>query len=286
MFSKPPVHLITFYSDSNYKKAAMRLEKQASMSSLFSTSQVWNPELIKRVTPTHFENLQRIIALNPDSNIGYGYWYWKPVIIEQSLKKLPAGSILVYLDAGCYLNLKSPKTVARLEDYIQFAKAHGSLAMQLVDGELGIEDLSEKSWTCQELFDELDISEEHRNSNQIQAGIQFLEVNSKNQDFATKWRATCDRDDFKFLIGGESQSNINFKSHRYDQSIFSCLYKKEARFYLPDETYFEPNWETEGCNFPIWAMRNRDGIDPFDFKVHDLYARILRKARYILKRYS
>jgi hypothetical protein len=281
---KPSVHLITFYSDSKYRKAALRLKKQALRSSVYSSAEIWNPKLIKKATPNQFENLQRIINSNPKKKVGYGYWYWKPVIIEQSLKTLPAGTILVYLDAGCYLNLNNTKSEARMNDYIQFTRTHGSLAMQLLDGEFGITDLSEKSWTSHVVLDELEISEESRNSNQIQAGIQILEVNSNNLAFVTKWRATCERSDFEFLMGVRGSNNTGFQSHRYDQSIFSCLYKKDAKFTIPDETYFEPNSNTEGSEFPIWAMRNRDGIDPFDFKIQDLYARILRRTRYVLKR--
>jgi hypothetical protein len=279
------VHSITFYSDNKYKKAALRLKKQALNSSVFSSAQIWNPKLIKKVAPNLFGNLQRLINSNPENNVGYGFWYWKSVIIEQSLKTLPAGTILVYLDAGCYLNLNNTKSEARMNDSIQFARTHGSLAMQLLDGEFGITDLSEKSWTSQEVLDELDISDEYRNTNQIQAGIQILEVNSHNLAFATTWRATCESSDFELLMGERGSSNIGFHSHRYDQSIFSCLYKKDAKFTLPDETYFEPNWETEGSEFPIWAMRNRNGIDPFDFKIQDLNARILRRIKYILKRH-
>lgn len=283
MVRNPPVHLITFYSDSSYKKAAARLKKQALKSTVFSSVQLWNPKLIKEMVPNQYENLQRIINFNSGNNIGYGYWYWKPVIIEQSLKLLPTGSILVYLDAGCYLNLNSPKNVSRMHDYIQLARTHGSLAMQLLDGEFGIKDLSEKSWTSQEVFDELDIPSELQNTNQIQAGIQFLEVNSKNLAFATTWRTTCEAGDFKFLVGRQDSDSKSLQSHRYDQSVFSCLYKKDSKFFLPDETYFEPEWKTDGSEFPIWAMRNRDGVDPFDFKMRDLYARILRKTRSLLK---
>jgi hypothetical protein len=264
----------------------MRLRKQAIQSSLFSSVEIWNPKLIKKFAPARFENLKRLLNSNDLNSIGFGYWYWKPVIIEESLNRLPNGAILIYLDAGCYLNLKNSAAVARFKDYVELTKTHGSLAMQLIDGEFDIEDLTERAWTSEIVLDHLQVSEKFRNSNQIQAGIQFIEVNTENRNFTSLWTATCESKNFELLIGPSETSVHEITHHRYDQSIFSCLYKEAGRFHIPDETYFNPEWKTSGKNFPIWAMRNRDGIDPFKIKIGDVFARISRRIQLHLKRKS
>jgi hypothetical protein len=262
-----------------YRKAAMRLKKQALESSFFSSIEVWSPKRIKKLAPAQFENLKRLVNSNNPDAVGFGYWYWKPVIIEESLKQLPEGAILVYLDAGCYLNLRNSDAIARFKDYLDLTVNHGSLAMQLNDGEFDIEDLREKSWTSEMVLDQLCVQEEFRETNQIQAGIQLIAVNSESRNFASLWTQTCESNNFELLIGTADNAIDNFESHRYDQSIFSCLYKEAGRFHIPDETYFMPDWKISGRNFPIWAMRNRDGIDPFNIKIEDIFARFLRKIQ-------
>jgi hypothetical protein len=276
------VHLVTFYSTQQYRKAAIRLKKQALKSSLIESTEIWNPKKIKRYEPEHYKNLLKLIHSENGLATGYGFWYWKPVVIEATLKRLTEGSIVIYLDSGCYLNLDNPEPILRMQEYIQYAIDHGSFAMQLNDGEFGIMDLSERSWTRAFVLDDLEMSNELRDMNQIQAGIQFLTVNSENIAFTKKWRETCELRDFSLLIGKQFTRNNDTSFHRYDQSIFSCLYKKEGRFFLPDETFFDSDWKTKGRGFPIWAIRNRDGIDPFEIKISDLYARVLRKIRHIL----
>ena len=39
---------------------------------------------------------------------GAGYWCWKPALIQETLRKYPEGTIVVYVDAGCTLR-KSPE---------------------------------------------------------------------------------------------------------------------------------------------------------------------------------
>ena len=37
---------------------------------------------------------------------GFGFWIWKPKIIYDTLNKMKEGDILVYCDAGMYVNKK------------------------------------------------------------------------------------------------------------------------------------------------------------------------------------
>ena len=48
-----------------------------------------------------------------------------------------------------------------------------------------------------------------------------------------------------------------FLEHRHDQSIFSLIAKKNNFFVIPDETYWNPDWNVSGKNYPIWATRLR-----------------------------
>lgn len=37
---------------------------------------------------------------------GFGYWCWKPQVVLQNLNKMRENDILIYMDAGCHLNIK------------------------------------------------------------------------------------------------------------------------------------------------------------------------------------
>jgi hypothetical protein len=87
------------------------------------------------------------------------------------------------------------------------------------------------------------------------------------------WKSIMELDNFKYLIG---PPNRNF---RYDQSVFSLLYKKANYQTIPDETYFYPAWKSRGQYFPVWATRIKDGVDPFRFDIRDFIYRVSRKIR-------
>jgi hypothetical protein len=42
-------------------------------------------------------------------------------------------------------------------------------------------------------------------------------------------------------------------------------------------------WEEKGANFPIWATRINDGVDPFTIRLSDLLFRSKRKITELLK---
>jgi hypothetical protein len=50
---------------------------------------------------------------------GYGFWIWKPKIILDELKKINENDILIYCDAGMYLNINGKK---RLLEYLNILK--------------------------------------------------------------------------------------------------------------------------------------------------------------------
>jgi hypothetical protein len=193
-------------------------------------------------------------------------------LLNYWLKEIPEGEGFCYLDAGCSLNLRTDKSKNRMDQYFDLAKVKGSLLTKLVDGQFGIGNLAENRWTYPELFELLNIQTKDQNSTQIQAGIIFLINNSKNRQILSEWQDIAECDNYKYL------KSISFKSpdgdlleNRHDQSIFSCLAKKHGLHAIPDETYFYPNWKSLGRDFPIWAMRNRSGINLAQFQISEIF---------------
>ena len=262
-------HLVLFAEGSyDLRAAGRRLKRQAKESGLFSTITLDNKRTLVKNHSDFYFTFKEFISKNPR---GYGKWIWKPYLILSKLNEIPSGDGVIYLDSGCYFNLKTENARLRFTDYLTMAKKHGSLAMQLYDFEFSSPDLTDSRHSKPFLLDFPPIKEDHYQTNQVQAGIVFLINNSQNLEFLTQWHKLTIY--YNQLLSDKSylvKNSIFVEDFNWDQSIFSLLYKQSEFFCLKDETYFSPNW-FEGERFPIWAMRWKRGSDPFRFDYHNLY---------------
>jgi hypothetical protein len=184
------------------------------------------------------------------------------------MRSIPLGETILMLDAGCQLNFNSDSR-NRLEYYREIAMEHSGLFMQLQNGQFGIENLSDGMWTKEETLKLLDPLHQFRDSGQIQSGIIFLKNNLETQSFVESWLQNCLMGDFRYLSYDPMQANEKVLGHRWEQSILSLMVKNTNFKYIPDETFFAPDWNT-GHDYPIWAMRNRSGGDAYRRNSRDL----------------
>ena len=165
---------------------------------------------------------------------GYGYWLWKPQVVLQALQAMPEGEALVYMDAGCCLNLEGRD---RLVELVAMATLHPS---QNVGFDLG---LVEGDWTKGDLFKHLDYHD--YNSGQIMATA-FILVNTPDiRALVKQWLSVGCSHSYHFIDDSPSRDMPNrpgFREHRHDQSIWSILRKQHGLLSLPNETWWEPNW--------------------------------------------
>lgn len=89
-------NFITFGSHGSYIDAVNRLVSQANNLNIFTE--------IKGYTAEHLQGDEYF--LNKHGNFinnnrrGFGYWIWKPYIIEQQMNKMEDGDVLFYIDVG------------------------------------------------------------------------------------------------------------------------------------------------------------------------------------------
>jgi hypothetical protein len=256
-------HFITFGEGSfSIRLAAKRLAKSASKSKAFTTVRHYNLKKLNSLAPNFAITHGNFIRQHPS---GLGHFIWKPSLILGAMADLEEEEILVYLDAGCQINYNS-FSVRRFSEYLEYAKKHSGLFMQLIDGSFGISDLSESNWTDPKVLKYFNVSIEERTSNQVQAGIIFLKKDEKSLSLLRKWEELCAINQYS-LLSPACGSN---RHHRSEQSILSILVKRMDFKLIPDETFFFPDWN-DGENFPIWAMRNRTGADAFRRNLWDLF---------------
>lgn len=274
------VHLITFGGGNfEFRRSAHRLACQAKSSGLFSTVTSITDKNLASYIPDHWKTHSDFIK---NSNRGFGFWIWKPLIIKKRLSEIPPGDALLYLDAGFELNLQNKGAISRFQDYVIYVKQHGSLAMQMQNiPSRNIYPL-EKNYSKKALVDWLNPTSATLESNQLLGGVIFMESSHSNLEFIQQW---CDllvinnyilvNDD---LDSGES---AEFVAHRHDQSVFSIIYKEKSRFKIADETDWRPDWNSDGQNYPIWCLRNRTGISKGSMRTSDWIDKLMltRKSR-------
>jgi hypothetical protein len=272
------LHLIAFGGGSfAYRRSARRLSIQAEASGLFKTVTRITDKSFHRYCALAWHQHQDFML---SAEKGFGYWLWKPIIIQQRLSEIPLGDVLVYIDAGCELNLLIKEPRDRMQEYVKLATQHGSLAMQMIEAnERGLLP-TEQSYSKAALISAVQPSKVTMAEQQLLAGIIFLKHDSQNKKFVQTWLATSTQDNYFLLTDSQDQiESANFVAHRHDQSIFSLLYKEFGKYYIPDETSWKPNWFTRGANYPIWAMRNRTGVSKGVMKVPDFADRVILRLQ-------
>jgi hypothetical protein len=275
----PPVHFLTFGGgSSNLRRSAKRLANEAEKFGVFTSIHcLTNFDLQKK----HFDFYNQLElfrdSLNDKGVKGYGRWAWKPYLILQYLKLIPEDDILLYLDAGCHFNINKVSK-ERFLMYCKSANTYESLAMQLYSSEFSQMDALEYEYNSYDNKNELSISETDWNSHQIQAGILFLKNNTKVRNFVQVWLDLCFSNNFKNLNENLIvQTDKHFKEYRWDQSIFSLLYKKYKMNVIFDETWWGDSFQSNGVNYPIWALRHKSGVTPFKKGLPQVFNRIVSR---------
>ena len=246
--------LYTFAGGKPYWRfAAARLLKQARASGIFSNLSVRDTAWLKASYPSVWRN-----ATSPSGARGFGFWRWKPHLILEALQEASTrGEGVVYLDAGCEINLNGHSR-RRFLDYFTLAQEDCPVAMKLDD--------SLDAWCKREVLQHFGISTTDSGETPvIEAGVLILAPTPRTLNLVKSWaEAADDLEGFLFNDELEPSSQLpNFRDHRHDQAVLSCLMHKEEMCGIPSETYFAPDWAADGRSFPIWALRNRF---PFSIK--------------------
>ena len=151
---------------------------------------------------------------------GFGYWTWKPYLIERVLQKLNDGEVLVYSDVGNHFNSHARD---QLSDYISLASASpvGICAPRLSDR------FSEREWTKRELLKYFDVETDVTitNSPQFEANFIVIVAGQHSRSFIRRWNDTHERRLDLFDGVFRCPQFDGFREHRHDQSVFSILGK-------------------------------------------------------------
>jgi hypothetical protein len=238
------IHLISFASPfKKYETTKNRFHYQALNLNIFNSISIFS-EL------DCFEYSKELLdhKLFMETTKAYGFWIWKSFLISDLMKNIPNNDIVCYIDIGCTFN---PQGLERMNEYVTMVNDNNSLCFELPH--------LEKEYTKKDTYDRIFPNEEsHFHTGQRCATGYFLKNNQSNRLIMDEFKSISVENNYHYIDDSESIS-LNYKSfkdsHRFDQSIFSLLSKKYNFYCIPDETYWHPNWEVNGRDYPIWATR-------------------------------
>lgn len=245
-------HFITFAGGSaNFLEAGNRILTQAQKSGLFTSTSLF--------TESDLTGINQEISKYIDQNrYGLGYWIWKPTIIKYCLESyVQDNEYLVYVDAGCELasnwlsNMKFKNFCARNLDQDILAFSTGN---------------PEILWTKSSVL-ELLKQEISKFSTQVAATFIIFRKSKMSIDIVSTWLNTCAIENGRFIDNSIGEEFTDFIEHRYDQSIFSVIYKNAGlkSFELQQPSYSINPLGVNLINrvaysgYLIWPIRNRSG---------------------------
>jgi len=220
---------------------------------------------------------------------GYGYWYWKPLILSQFLKKIKEGDIVNYTDLGCHFNHRG---IERLNYYIKRLNNSnkGLLAFQynpLKDyGSENFEfpNITEYIYTKADLFDYFNVlkNRDITHSNQFWAGNIFLKKNEFTINFINEWIDVFEK---RLDLIDDTPSKLenfqNFLHNKYDQSVYSILCKLHN---IESLSAFECDWfYHKGIRY--WDHTETSPIIARRDKKYSLLNRFINRQRRTIRRY-
>jgi hypothetical protein len=214
------INFITF-ANKNYMKTD-RIAKQAHEFGMFDKIIEMNEDNIQDFIEKH----KQFINTN---KAGFGFWIWKPKIIYDILQNLPDNEILIYGDAGIYINKNGKE---RFKFYIEKLKD-----FDMVTFSLGDEYKSQqyvKNDAIMSFYPEF-INEW---TNCCYAGLMIIKKNENTVNLIKDWLQLCEN--YKFL---DKSPSIKYKDNKYycgndcDNGLFNlCLAKYKINYPIyPDE---------------------------------------------------
>ncbi len=225
---KSKKYLISFGSP-DLKLTMKRFSKQGNKIDYFDKVIVFSINDLDK----NDKNKLLTLLKNRKNKKGYGFWLWKPLIIQRFLKKINKNDIVNYVDLGCHINSQGKK---RLDYYIKRLNKskNGMLCFQykklpkLNSIKFKFQDIYEYKYTKADLFHYFDVFDKRgiTQSPQYWAGNIILKKNIFTRKFIDSWLKVFIE---RFDLADDSKSrNKNFKGfveNKSDQSIFSLLCK-------------------------------------------------------------
>jgi len=271
MSLKKKIILISFATP-DLKKSIKRFYSQALESNYYDEVKVITPKNLSDINKNKID-----VYLKKKKKRGYCYWYWKPLIIKETLDKVNDEDIIHYLDIGFHIKKNKHE---KFYQYINFLKNNkfSLLAFQYFPiknynyKNIIYPEREEYKYTKLDLLDYFNVAQDRTitHTPQFSAGNIFFKKSKFSKVFLQNWIDVFEK---RFDLVDDTESTKknfdNFIEHRHDQSIFSILCKKN---YIKAYSAYEFDWAKK------LSQRTWDHIVDFPFQAkRDLEYNIIKK---------
>jgi hypothetical protein len=226
-----------------YSDAIKRIIKQAQEFNIFD--EIIEENEVKLIDK-HVDFWSKHGNFIKNNSRGFGYWLWKPYLINETLKKMNEDDILLYCDVGCELNKNGIENFNKLIEIVKIKKIIGFSA--------GSCDISH---TKRDLSYQYNFNIRLLLVNHLQAGCLLIQKCKFIDMIMDEWYRTCEI----YHNIDDSQSKIlnfkNFMDHRHDQSVLNMILKKYKIINNFDCDYLSSNKNM--ITSPILYIRNKTG---------------------------
>ena len=246
----PKIHLLTFGGGAeHYRLSVSRLEPVALMTGWFDEIHALTDKSKHDAIDKLFSDHGEFIRANHHS---FGYWIWKPYLIDYFLSKIPDHEILFYIDGGCEISTFGS---GRFYEFVELINHHGALFFSFPNDEI--------TQTKRIVYDYLE-GECCNESKSIQATWFGLKNSLTVRGLIKEWLRLSCYQNYRFLDDSSYgvEEYPEFVGHRADQSVLSLLVKRGGFMKKSHEDIFKGYLYCANSWIllePIHVLRNRSG---------------------------
>ena len=214
--------LFLTYGDSQYARQRHRITDQAARSGFFT--------LVR--SPCERSDAQRLVASSIGAQQtltlerGGGYWIWKALVVQEGLRLLRDGDVLVYADAGCTLHPEYQQ--AYWSKVCQLSEVQPIEAYRLSDAVCWNGCAANRCWMRGDvahrvLGDQVQVDAFYSVA-QIEANRLLILNCASSRSLVDEWARLAREESELFTDDVSSLPNhSSFVEHRHDQALFSAL---------------------------------------------------------------
>jgi hypothetical protein len=192
----------------------------------------WFDEIISMTEKDIPEFIKKHKNFIISNKTGYGLWMWKPKIILDTMQKMKDNSILIYCDAGMFLNKNG---IDKFNYYIDKLNGENISILSFSANDKYKAQYFVKNDAIMECYPDFN----NELNNACYAGIIIIKKNIKSLNFINEWLNLCENyhyiDKSPSYIYKELQ---HFCGNDCDNGLFNlCLVKHKISYSIyPDET--------------------------------------------------
>ena len=281
MYKNRKIVFVAFAS-LDLKLSAERIKSQALETKYYDNIKIFNSNDFDAQMRETYRNLK-----SSQKKRGYGYWFWKPIILKKAMEEIDTGDIIHYADAGCHIQNRNKRFYEYLDIIIDsnFSILPFQYHLENVSNmnEIIFQKREEFKYTKADLLDYFGCLHQKNitHTPQFWSGTFFMEKTNDSEIFLIEWNDVW-KNNFELVDDSVSKiENLNgFIENRHDQSIFSILCKKKG---IKSLSAYECEWgEKNGAR--TWEHNQDNPILAKRDKRYNFFKRFINRQKKTYKR--